>query len=195
MGGRILTPLTDEETNARRGEGICPWPRCALPGQHFILRRVRKHTVVFSLWAPRHIKSPDECLNHRFLGSTLEILTQQAWGGARASVFLGSSPGDSNKQPVWERTALGSTQVSLVGAEGNRMLAQIPIDPTVCPSDSSTLTSVPGTNWDVSSYLPVCLELREGVPEGVRMRLGVLGEEGQSCHQPAWTLCWTGFWR
>lgn len=37
-------------------------------------------------------------LNDRCLGSTLEILTRWVWDGAQASVWLGSSPGDSDER-------------------------------------------------------------------------------------------------
>lgn len=63
-----------------------------------------------------------------------------------------------------------------------------------------TLMSVPAMGWDVRSHLPVCPELRESVPEGLRMRVGCQWRKGRvsktlDVHWPAWTLCRAGFWR
>lgn len=73
--------------------------RTALTAQHPLECR-EAHLGFISSVASNPSKSPDECLNYGFLGSTLEVLTQQTWGGAQASIILGSSPGDPDKQPV-----------------------------------------------------------------------------------------------
>lgn len=66
--------------------------RCQ-PGQHFTLGMSGStHRSPFLCGLPDPSTSPMSVLNYRCLGSTLEILTQWVWDGARASVFLGSSP-------------------------------------------------------------------------------------------------------
>lgn len=81
-GERILTPLTGEETGGQRGKGLALGRAVLCPGS----------TSSSGGWGSEHCglqthHNPLGVSELQIPGSTLEILTQKAWGGAQASVI------------------------------------------------------------------------------------------------------------
>lgn len=71
-------------------------------------------------------------------------------------------------------------------------MVQISCDPTVCPSESPTLMTVPHTGWDVSSYLPTCPPVKaKGLRWGQHEGGGFQEGKGRAAEAPlgAGTLC------